>query len=481
MSEIGDEFLRRYLLIYPELRSTPIALAGAPNFLLEHLVQAHFLMMSNNFTDSSLYELNGYDFPPVLAALWMLRSDFQKSFDVSTEMGRESYLQWMNAHVSDLGQSLTSPLRNRSKISQGVNLIGYGNSVLGIGEDARLAAQALEGHLPTHVINLPYHDPKRNISAEERVSAAIDPKYNINIFFLPPIEIYKLYLIHGEGLFRNRRNIGVCQWEFDVWPERYDFCIEKLDEVWSISSFSARAFERFGKQTRVFPQVFDSLAPDQSSLEIRNRFGLPEDVFLILTMFDFNSSLRRKNPSAAIDAFNMAFENIKDVQLIVKTLGGAKLDPEEELFLQKCRSDRRIHLVDQILSRQDVINLIHASDCFLSLHRSEGYGRGMVEARLLGKPVVCTGYSGNMDFSRQLDCVCVPFQLVEVQRNEYSDVAEGLYWAEPDLRAAAKALRRVYRLSRKKPGLFQQSHVDFGSSMHALTFLKEIIARPEKE
>jgi glycosyltransferase involved in cell wall biosynthesis len=47
------------------------------------------------------------------------------------------------------------------------------------------------------------------------------------------------------------------------------------------------------------------------------------------------------------------------------------------------------------------MELYRACDCFVSLHRAEGYGRGIAEALLLGLDVIATGHGGNVDFCRK--------------------------------------------------------------------------------
>jgi glycosyltransferase involved in cell wall biosynthesis len=86
--------------------------------------------------------------------------------------------------------------------------------------------------------------------------------------------------------------------------------------------------------------------------------------------------------------------------------------------------------------------LIAASDAFVSLHRSEGFGRGPAEAMLLGIPVIVTGYSGTLDFTDG-SCACVVgYTLVPVMPGEYPGV-EGQRWAEADVAQAARYMRWI--------------------------------------
>ena len=87
-------------------------------------------------------------------------------------------------------------------------------------------------------------------------------------------------------------------------------------------------------------------------------------------------------------------------------------------------------------------SLINACDCFVSLHRSEGFGRGSGEAMFLGRLALATGWSGNLDFITPENCLLVNHELVEVGENEYP-FGKGQMWAEPDIGHAAELLEAV--------------------------------------
>jgi glycosyltransferase involved in cell wall biosynthesis len=62
---------------------------------------------------------------------------------------------------------------------------------------------------------------------------------------------------------------------------------------------------------------------------------------------------------------------------------------------------------------------------------------------LLGRPVVATGWSGNMDFMDADSAVLVPFTLVPARDPRGVLEVPGAVWAEPDVGVAAEALRRL--------------------------------------
>ena len=184
--------------------------------------------------------------------------------------------------------------------------------------------------------------------------------------------------------------------------------------------------------------------PDKST--IRNDFNLPKDAFIAFFNFDFGSSYARKNPEAALLAFSEAFSSPSDDTLFVFKTSHALEHPDERknlaAFAKKCGIERRVRFFDDYLPRKDLLALTSACDAYISLHRGEGLGMGMLEAMTLNVPVVATDYGGNTDFVRPDTAFPVPYKLVAAKPDipAYEFVAE---WAEPDTSAAASALRQI--------------------------------------
>src|SRR6202023_3335024 len=99
---------------------------------------------------------------------------------------------------------------------------------------------------------------------------------------------------------------------------------------------------------------------------------LPQRAFVFLFIFDFLSFLDRKNPFAAIRAFKLAFASKNsDVCLVLKVMNGKEESPIWFSMMQLIDGDPRIVIINQTLSRSEVLALLDTSDCFVSLHRSE--------------------------------------------------------------------------------------------------------------
>jgi hypothetical protein len=95
------------------------------------------------------------------------------------------------------------------------------------------------------------------------------------------------------------------------------------------------------------------------------------------------------------------------------------------------------------MPRARAYGLTAMADCFVSLHRSEGFGLGLAEAMLLGKPVIATGYSGTLDFMNRDNSLLIDYKIVEIAEDR-PIYTKGNFWAEPSIEHAASCMRQVY-------------------------------------
>ena len=335
-------------------------------------------------------------------------------------------------------------------LSPGVLLIGHPYGVLGIGENIRLSAAACSaGEVPFGI---------RSVYGEHGVHVAEihkdflfmdkicrDGAYRTNVFHLNADEMGNAQKLLGKDLFADRYNIGYWSWELSHFPEAWRPSLQLVDEVWAPSRFIEQAIA----DATSSPVIRMPLAvefPEPAGIG-REAFGLPEASFLFLFFFDFTSYVHRKNPQAVIRAFLQAFPDPSDtrVGLVVK-MNGMGLRPKEyHAFLQSIDcEDPRLILLDKVLTDRETKALVKLCDCFLSLHRSEGFGRGLAEAMYLGKPVIATGYSGNLDFTNAQNACLVDYMLVPVKDEEYP-FGTGQKWAEPDVEHAVWFMRRLIK------------------------------------
>lgn len=186
-----------------------------------------------------------------------------------------------------------------------------------------------------------------------------------------------------------------------------------------------------------------AVSVDGTAGSTRRDFGVSEGQFVYIFAFDFLSGVARKNPVGCVRAFRAAFPSGSEaVGLVVKVMRPAADSIEWQEFLHEAQMDPRVTVIDRTLDRREVLDLYRACDCFVSLHPSEGFGRGLAEAMLLGRAVVATGYSGNMDFTSSDTAGLVDFVMRDVGDGEYT-FGHGRRWANPDIDHAAWCIRKV--------------------------------------
>ena len=198
-----------------------------------------------------------------------------------------------------------------------------------------------------------------------------------------------------------------------------------------------------------YPFIFPSKELHQERLQIRKRFTVPPHAFAVFFNFSFASSIERKNPEATIAAFAKAFRDDPAAVLVLKTTGGASHASDFEKVCSSLSSfgiAERTVIIDRDLSETEVLSLTGAMDAYISLHRGEGLGLGMLEAMSLGVPVIATAFGGNTEFTKEDTSFLVPFEMAPCPPNSIfaSYVSK---WAEPNIEAAAKHLSFV----RKNP------------------------------
>lgn len=312
--------------------------------------------------------------------------------------------------------------RPNIKIVSRYNLSG------GIANGARYNAIALErlGYRVERVdVSAATHNPFKQISCSPG---------GVFVFHCASPEIV-LHAWPLRAALRTGKIIGYFAWELADVPAGTPDYGQLWDEIWTPSIFSAQSLSRyFSCPVRVVPHVLLTSSAPQVW-----RKGAEDLRFL--TMADTRSSLVRKNPLGALRAFKLAFPDTRDVRLIIK-LHITSFDPQLDIVRREADADPRVKIIDERLDRADVDRLIATSPVYVSLHRAEGFGLPLLEARLFGAAVIGTAWSGNMDFMSPVDSFLVP--ATQVTMFDESGVYGHVTWADPDIAAAADAMRSCY-------------------------------------
>ncbi len=245
----------------------------------------------------------------------------------------------------------------------------------------------------------------------------------------------------GERVPRTYR-VAYWYWELDSVPAYWAEKARQVDEVWAATAFVADALR--GALDRPVHTLFPGVQVGRFTPRRRGAFGLEgaeQGRFTFLFSFHMGSVMERKNPYALVRAFRQAFRNDEPVDLILKT---TSFGHEAQVrALREAAEGANIQVLERVTSPDETLSLIDCCDAYVSLHRSEGLGLTMAEAMLLGKPVIATRYSGNLDFMDDANSLLVDYKLVTLGKPvpPYDAAAR---WAEPSVDHAAKLMRRLY-------------------------------------
>lgn len=321
----------------------------------------------------------------------------------------------------------------------GVNVIGHATGEFGMGEGMRCTLKAVQAAgIPFSIqnISVPWH---RNLDSTYTNFSDRNP-YPINLVHLNP-DSFLLDNCDTQYL-ENRYNIGFWAWELPKFPTNWEFAFDLFDEVWTYSNYGTETISEVSPLPVL--KIMPSIELPQPSLD-REALGLPKDKFIFLFIFDFHSIVERKNPGAIIKAFKQAFgKSNEDVLLVIK-FSNAEHHPQQLNQLNTLsEEDPSIQFIDGHLTKSKVNALIYNCDCYVSLHRAEGFGLTMAEAMFYGKPVIATAYSSNTDFMNVGNSFPVKYKLVTTTE-EYFPYPKGSIWAEPDIDCAASLMQYVFQ------------------------------------
>ena len=310
---------------------------------------------------------------------------------------------------------------------------------MGLGEAARGNAHALEmGGVPFAIMDYEHGHSARTDDQTWAHRLTKQPLFDTNILHVNADLVAKAKKRLGAEVFNGRYTIGFWVWELPDFPDQWRSAFNEVNEIWVPSNFVKEAIvAKSPLPVYCFPHAVEKAPGPYLG---RSYFGLPTKRFLFLSMYDFYSIQERKNPRASIEAFKKAFSRHDSTVALVLKLNNAK---EEDLDdLQKLIGDHEnIVIIDRTLSRFEVDSLIQSCDCFVSLHRAEGFGLVMAEAMCLRRPVIATGWSGNMEFMTEKNSACVNYELKKLDQ-DYGPYKSDQHWAEPEIEHAVWWMRK---------------------------------------
>lgn len=324
----------------------------------------------------------------------------------------------------------------------GALLIGYIEAELGLGQSLRGLATSLDA------ADVPFGIYPFHFNVSKKKSGPWHPEWydRSHRYRASIIEVSADQFPFAKGLISRSYLAGSYVilrvfWELPRAPESWRGNLADVDELWVPNAYVADAFRHiFAGPITVIPVCVDIGDLNPGPVEV----PYDADSFTLLFSFDYNSSPERKNPLGVVHAFQLAFPAAeKNARLVIKAHGEASLHADTfAAIADASAADPRIVVIDKTMSRAELLALLRSADCYVSLHRSEGFGLGMAEAMAMAKPVIGTNFSGNTQFLSEETGFPVRFRLVDVPAGAYP-FHEGMVWAEPDIAHAAELMREV--------------------------------------
>jgi GT2 family glycosyltransferase/glycosyltransferase involved in cell wall biosynthesis len=364
--------------------------------------------------------------------------------------GREHWLKCGRAELRPGGPLEPLPERSRflpelAERAFGVNLFGFLSTASGLGQATRGFARAIEhSGIPYHAIDVA---PWKPGPAEIRTLPDFRP-YRVNLIQQNADMMERFTAAYGAHRLNRCYNVATWFWELPSIRASWFSAYRYVDEIWVASEFCRQSVQCLTSLPVVrMPLVVDGLERD--AIFDRKHFGLPKNAFIFGYVFDMSSQFERKNPLALVKAFGNAFGNSRDALLCLK-FSNSSYNKRATMELQTAvRGAGNIVLFDSLFSTEEIVSFHAVIDCLASPHRSEGFGLNLAEAMYLGKPVIATRYSSNMEFMNDENSYLIDYKLTPIRASTGPYSAHSV-WAEPSIDHLAVLLQRVFENSEER-------------------------------
>ncbi len=367
---------------------------------------------------------------------------------------------------SELTTLLNATLPIKINEGKGASVISYFKTVKGLGEAAKSYGKAIE------LLNLEVN--YADIVSMQDVESNSITYGELNILGANGDQLPMFFNNLGFSKGFPRKSIGIWFWELDKLTPNFQQGLKYIDKIWATTKFNYETFK----------SVID-LPIDYVPMPILKTFDFSERKLIqgeyFINIFDFLSDFNRKNPMAAIEAFNLAFPiEGSGPKLLIKSTNSV-FDPQNSKLLANKVSERNdIIWIDEVLPENQLNYLIKNSIGLISLHRSEGFGMNIANAMQMMVPTIASAYSGNMDFCNEQNSFLVNFNLVPVETKNVNYANMKCNWADPDISAAADYLIEIYKDSKKVDKIVNTAVEDI-SNIYAVERIMKLIKKSIKK
>ncbi len=398
--------------------------------------------------------------PRLAARIWAERPDLQLAFPAPEGRDAGAFATWLRTWaapeygiderlaeraadgVEHGGRPAAMPLPPATGRAS-VEVVGFVGAELGIGEAARRLVASLGAAGVRHGVTAYHRHTSSRLEAAAPRSETAHPDDVDVVISCVNADLFPRYAADlGPHLSGGRHRVGYWWWELEDFPPDHAQSFGLVDEVWCSSEFTRQAIARQATVPVVKVPV-PIVEPVVDRTLTRRDLDYP-DGFVFLFVFDHLSVARRKNPLGLIAAFTRAFAPGEGPVLIIKSINGDRKIHDLEATRLAALERPDVVVTDGYVGEDALGAMIALSDCYVSLHRSEGFGLTIADAMALGVPVIATAYGGNLEFTDEHNSELVPATTVSVGRAGFPYPPDA-HWGEPDLDVAAEAMRRTVR------------------------------------
>jgi hypothetical protein len=331
------------------------------------------------------------------------------------------YLKYQNVITKDF---------NLTDITN-IRILYKGHDYSGIKTTVESLVKKFPSSIKIEVINLDII-PRKNFSKK------IDDNKIINFYVGNPEIIFKSFFYLRTSFFKSI-NIGLWFWELESFPAYWAVLNKHIDLTLVQSNFNYRILKKISRRIKKIPF---GISHHYHFKKTKKTLKIPNNKFIFYFNFDFLSSIHRKNPFLLIKSFEKAFNTNDNCLLVIRSINGFLRVKDYLAFKKICDEHKNIFYVDKLLSKDESFEMLECTNCYISLHRSEGLGLNLANAMMQKKPVIATNYSGNLEFMNSTNSLLVGYNLIKIKTGEY--FYANSKWAEANLDESANAMRKIF-------------------------------------
>jgi glycosyltransferase involved in cell wall biosynthesis len=269
----------------------------------------------------------------------------------------------------------------------------------------------------------------RRYSSAESIDDA-----DVVVLHLEPHNYESLY--NRFPSLRTKYVVSYCVWEASELPEIYQRSLALVQEVWTCSNYCLAVIRKHHPRVFCVPHTMERerLNHDIDDVIIRRLICFDPKNYYFLSIGRTLGA--RKNLAGLTSLFESMASSMPNARLIVKGL------PKDPILRSP---DPRIIYLPLMLSESQINALYQASDVYVSAHHSEGWGLTLSDAMLFGKPVVGTGYSGNLEFMNNYNSFLVRFTENHIRQEDlFGLFTQQMKWADPDFEHLRDIMQSLY-------------------------------------